>query len=73
MALCYLCNKQSAKSKYGSPHEYLRELGDARVFSGHHSVGFKEQDYQCLTCKSKFTFSTNKNDFAWVLWQEVGT
>lgn len=69
MSLCYLCNKQSDKSKYGAPHDYLEKIGEQRIFSRYQGSAYEEQDYQCLTCQSKFTHSTNKNDLAWTLWQ----
>lgn len=69
MKICALCEEQAKKSSNGKPHEYLAKLDVARIFIGKKPRGFEEQDYQCLTCQSKFTQSTNKNDLAWTLWQ----
>jgi hypothetical protein len=69
MKICGLCEEQSRKSRNGKPHEYLIKVEEPRLFQGKNPRGFEEQDYQCLTCKSKFTQSTNKNDLAWTLWQ----
>lgn len=69
MEICDLCKEQSKRSRNGKPHESLAKVDDLRVFQGKHPRGFEEQDYQCVTCKSKFTWSTNKNDLAWTLWQ----
>jgi hypothetical protein len=69
MKICALCEEQSKKSGSGKPHEYLYKIDEARIFLGKKPRGFEEQDYQCLTCQSKFTQSTNKNDLAWTLWQ----
>jgi hypothetical protein len=69
MAVCFLCDKQSAKSKHGGPHDFLEKQGENRTFSNQLKKGYEEQDYQCQTCQSTFTFSTNKNDMAWTLWQ----
>ena len=69
MTICDLCDKQSKKSINGKPHEDLIKVDESRLYKGKNPRGFEEQDYQCLTCKSKFTQSTNKNDLAWTLWQ----
>lgn len=69
LKICDLCKEQSKKSSSGRPHEYLEKIDNPRIFKGKKPRGFEEQDYQCLTCKSKFTRSTNKNDLAWTLWQ----
>ncbi|SDZ78301.1 hypothetical protein SAMN05660420_00284 [Desulfuromusa kysingii] len=69
MSICSLCEEQSKKSKNGKPHEYLRKVGELRIFKGKSPRGFEEQDYQCLTCKEKFTHSTDKNDLPWTLWR----
>jgi hypothetical protein len=69
MNLCDLCTDQSKKSPNGKPHEYLEKIGTCRFFTGKKPRGFEEQDYQCMTCKAKFTQSTNKNDLAWTLWR----
>jgi len=69
MEICDLCKEQSKRSRNGKPHESLKKVDDARVFQGKYPRGFEEQDYQCLACQSKFTWSTNKNDLAWTLWQ----
>ncbi|BBO83123.1 hypothetical protein DSCO28_36890 [Desulfosarcina ovata subsp. sediminis] len=63
MEICDLCMKQSKKIRSGRPHENLLKLDEPRNF-----YGFKEQDYLCTACKSKFTHSTNKNDLTWTLW-----
>jgi hypothetical protein len=69
MTCCDLCDKQSAKSKHGAPHEYMEKFGELRVFVSRGRLGYEEQDYQCLTCHARFTHSSNKNDRAWTLWQ----
>lgn len=69
MEMCALCKKQSKKVRTGKPHENLIKVDEPRSFTGASSYGFKEQDYLCLTCSSKFSHSTNKNDVAWTLWR----
>jgi len=70
MKICELCEAQAKKSRNGKPHELLAKLGEARIFQGKKPRGFEQQDYECLSCKAKFTQSTDKNDLAWTLWQE---
>jgi len=68
MTICYLCNKQTEKSKYGSAHTYLQKNGEQRNFAGTgDEEGYFEQDYRCTTCKSKLTLSTEKINLAWHL------
>jgi len=69
MSICFLCTKQIEKSKYGSPHTFLEEIGERRnlTWAGD-GEGYFEQDYQCSTCKSKFTLSSQKINLAWHLW-----
>ncbi|PLX84610.1 MAG: hypothetical protein C0617_07160 [Desulfuromonas sp.] len=69
MDICDLCETQSKKSRNGKPHEHLMKVDEVRIFKGAPPRGFEEQDYQCITCKSKFTQSTDKNDLAWTLWR----
>lgn len=69
MKICQLCTEQSKKSAKADPHENLIKVDEPRIFKGQNPRGFEEQDYQCLTCKAKFTHSTNKNDVGWTLWQ----
>jgi hypothetical protein len=69
MEMCALCEKQSKKVRNGKPHENLIKVDKPRIFVGASTNGFKEQDYLCLTCKSKFSHSTNKNDVTWTLWR----
>jgi len=69
MKICELCEEQAKKSRNGKPHEFLSKIDEARIFKGKSPRGFEEQDYQCVTCKAKFTQSTAKNDLAWTLWQ----
>lgn len=69
MKICDQCEEQSKKSRRGKPHENLEKVDELRFFTGNKHRGFQEQDYQCLTCKAKFTQSTNENDQAWTLWQ----
>ncbi|HKJ04500.1 MAG TPA: hypothetical protein VJ974_02800 [Geopsychrobacteraceae bacterium] len=69
MEPCDLCEEQSKKRSSGKPHDNLMKVDDPRIFKGKKPRGFEEQDYQCLTCNSKFTQSSNKNDLAWTLWQ----
>jgi hypothetical protein len=69
MDICELCEEQAKKSLNGKPHENLMKVDEPRVFKGTPPRGYEEQDYQCLTCKSKLTRSTNKCDLAWTLWR----
>ena len=69
MGMCILCEEQSKKVHTGKPHENLIKVDDPRIYEGVTPGGFKEQDYLCLTCNSKFSHSTNKNDFRWTLWR----
>ena len=69
MRICKFCEEQSLKSHKGKPHENLIKVDALRIFKGQKPRRFEEQDYRCLTCKSKFTRSTNKNDNEWTLWQ----
>lgn len=69
MGICDLCEAQSKKLSNGKPHKDLIEVDEPRIFTGGAYKGYKEQDYQCLTCQSKFSHSTNKNDLAWTLWR----
>jgi hypothetical protein len=68
MTICVQCEDQSKKKSAGQPHEHLIKVDAARIFKGKKPRGYEEQDYQCLTCASKFTYSTNKNDLVWTLW-----
>jgi hypothetical protein len=68
MEICVQCEEHSKKKLTGRPHENLVKIDALRIFKGKGSRGYKEQDYQCLTCNSKFTYSTNKNDLLWTLW-----
>jgi hypothetical protein len=69
MEMCVLCEEQSKKVHTGKPHENLIKVDDPRIYKGVTPGGFKEQDYLCLICKSKFSHSTNKNDVRWTLWR----
>lgn len=69
MKICDLCEEQSRKSRNGKPHENLIKVDERRMFKGENPRGFEEQDYQCLTCRAKFTRSTGKNNLAWTLWR----
>ena len=69
MEICGLCEEQSKKSRNGKPHEFLIKVDEVRQFGGKKPRGFVEQDYQCLTCKSKFTQSSDRNNLAWTLWR----
>ncbi len=69
MRICKLCKEQAEKSFKGKPHENLVKVDEPRIFKGQSPRNYEEQDYQCLTCQSKFTHSTNKNDVGWTLWQ----
>ena len=68
MGICVQCEQQSKRKLNGKPHGSLIKFDEHRIFKGKGSRGYEEQDYQCLTCNSKFTYSTNKNDFTWTLW-----
>lgn len=67
MKICDLCEELSKKTRNAKPHENLIKVEEPRFFRGANSRGFEEQDFQCLTCKAKFTQSTNKNDLPWTL------
>lgn len=69
MEMCDLCKEQSKKIRNGKPHINLITVDEPRIFAGKTPGGFKEQDYLCLTCNSKFSHSTNKNDLSWTLWR----
>lgn len=69
MTICTLCEEQSKKTRNGKPHADLTKVDEQRLFKGQNPRGFEEQDYQCVTCKSKFTRSTDKNNLAWTLWR----
>ena len=69
MAICKQCSDLAEKKNRTKPHELLRKFDEARVFIGSGSRGYEEQDYQCLKCQAKFTYSTDKNDLPWTLWQ----
>lgn len=69
MENCSMCEEQAKMARNGRPHQFLEKWGTARIFTGAKPRGFKEQDYQCLVCKAKFTYSNNKNDLTWTLWQ----
>lgn len=69
METCGLCDEQTKKTRNGKPHDQLIKVDEPRIFKGTKPRGFEEQDYQCQTCSSKFTQSSNKNDLAWTLWQ----
>jgi hypothetical protein len=68
METCNMCHEQAKKSRRGTPHKGLLETDEPRVFRGANAREYVEQDYQCLICKAKFTWSTNHNDLAWTLW-----
>jgi hypothetical protein len=69
MKICKPCEDQAKKSHHGKPHEDLIEVDELRIFKGKKPRGFEEQDYQCQTCNSKFTRSTDRNALAWTLWR----
>ena len=69
MEICRQCEQQSKKYRGGKPHGFLIEVDERRIFKGNNNRGYEEQDYQCLMCKSKFSWSANKNDLTWTLWQ----
>ncbi len=69
MEMCALCEEQSKKTRTGKPHANLIRVDKVRIFKGRASGGFKEQDYLCVGCRSKFSHSTNKNDVTWTLWR----
>jgi len=69
MNICSLCQDQTKRTYRGKPHQNLVKIDEPRFFTGGVSRGHEEQDYQCLSCNSKFTQSTDKNDLAWTLWQ----
>jgi hypothetical protein len=69
MEICVLCEGQSKKTHNGKPHKNLIKVDAPRIFTGGDLGGFEEQDYLCLTCNSKFSHSTNKNDLTWTLWR----
>jgi len=69
MNICEQCEGQAKKSRGGKPHEYLEKIDEPRIFKGKNPGGYVEQDYQCRSCKAKFTQSSDKNDIPWTLWQ----
>jgi len=69
MNICDSCKEQAKKARRGKPHDFLVEVDERRHFSGGAARGHEEQDYQCLSCRAKFTWSNNKNDHTWTLWQ----
>ncbi len=69
MGICQQCEEQAKKSSNGKPHDYLVAIDLQRIFKGRNARGFEEQDYQCQLCQTKFTWSSNRNDLAWTLWQ----
>ena len=69
MEICNLCQEQPKKTRRGKPHHGLVKVDEARIFPGAGPRGYEEQDYKCLSCGSKFTQSSSKNDLAWTLWQ----
>lgn len=69
MKACSLCEEQAKKSRNSKPHENLIPVDDRRIFGGKKPQRFEEQDYQCTTCKTKFTHSTNANDIPWTMWR----
>ncbi len=70
MSMCEPCKEQQEKTRRGTPHENLVEIDDRRLFRGAHARRYEEQDYRCLVCSSQFTWSSNRNDLAWTLWQK---
>jgi len=69
MSICDQCEEQTKKTRNGKPHDFLVKIDECRIFKGKNPGGFEEQDYQCLTCKARFTRSSNRNDLAWTLWR----
>lgn len=69
MNICKFCEELAQKTNSGKPHGCLVKVDEVRIFPGKSPRGFEEQDYQCVTCKAKFTHSTNRNDLMWTLWR----
>jgi len=69
MEICELCDDQVKKSRNGKPHDFLRKFDECRIFKGIRPRGYEEQDYRCLRCQAKFTWSSDRNNLAWTLWQ----
>ncbi|PLX99657.1 MAG: hypothetical protein C0623_09170 [Desulfuromonas sp.] len=69
MLICDLCKAQTEKGKRETPHKDLVKVDERRFFKGAAPRSFEEQDYRCLLCSTKFTWSSNKNDHAWTMWQ----
>ena len=69
MEVCGLCADQAKIARNGKPHENLLKIDAPRIFKGAKSRGYEEQDYQCQECKSRFTYSSDKNDLSWTLWR----
>lgn len=69
MPPCTECQKLIKQNRRGKPHQDLSPEGDPRIFKGARPRGFEEQDYRCLSCQSRFTHSTSRNDLTWTLWQ----
>ena len=69
MNSCGMCKEQVKKTHRGNAHEYLAAMDEPRVFRGQQGRGYREQDYRCEVCRAKFTWSSNRNDLAWTLWE----
>ncbi len=66
---CSLCKEQIRKNRRDTPHAHLIEVDERRLFRGAEARRYEEQDYRCLLCSTKFTWSSNKNDLAWTVWR----
>jgi hypothetical protein len=69
MDMCMQCQDQEKKTHRGTPHNCLVKIDDVRFFKGLGHRHYEEQDYQCQLCNTTFTWSSNRNDLAWTLWQ----
>ena len=66
---CGMCKDQTSKTSRGNAHEYLTEVDEPRIFQGPRGPGYREQDYRCEVCRAKFTWSSNRHDLGWTLWE----
>ncbi len=66
--VCELCDGLEVKTARAKPHDQMLPMEEKRVFGRGHR-GYVEQDYRCVECGARFTFSTDKNNKPWTLWR----
>lgn len=67
MEPCDLCKEQAKKQRNTEPHKFLKKVGEERAIRGVPTGGYEEQDYVCTVCGSKFTYSSDRYDYGWIL------